>query len=217
MNCVVRMVGAASSTVWRHPRSRRAAGPHRSWRTASRPSSAWRTLEELPGQHLLRLRVALGVLVVRLVDILEGLDRLFEFLRRGRGLLLCGGRADDGEREAATTAGRTRRTRNVMRGSLGRCASSTVRIRSRVGATLTTACAPASNGLLDLSRLPPVAITMGDPAGVGPELCLRLFRDEHMAQDLHAHHRRRRGRSSGGRLLFPFSRRPDRPSPGCSC
>lgn len=27
-------------------------------------------------------------------------------------------------------------------------------------------------------RLPRVAITMGDPAGVGPELCLRLLRDE---------------------------------------
>ena len=27
-------------------------------------------------------------------------------------------------------------------------------------------------------RLPRIAITMGDPAGVGPELCLRLLRDE---------------------------------------
>src|SRR5436190_21431361 len=27
-------------------------------------------------------------------------------------------------------------------------------------------------------RLPRVAIAMGDPAGVGPELCLRLLRDE---------------------------------------
>ena len=29
-----------------------------------------------------------------------------------------------------------------------------------------------------MPRLPRVAITMGDPAGVGPELCLRLLRDE---------------------------------------
>ena len=29
-----------------------------------------------------------------------------------------------------------------------------------------------------MDRLPRVAITMGDPAGVGPELCLRLLRDE---------------------------------------
>jgi 4-phospho-D-threonate 3-dehydrogenase / 4-phospho-D-erythronate 3-dehydrogenase len=31
-------------------------------------------------------------------------------------------------------------------------------------------------------RLPRVAITMGDPAGVGPELCLRLLRDERVRQ-----------------------------------
>ncbi len=29
-----------------------------------------------------------------------------------------------------------------------------------------------------MARLPRVAITMGDPAGVGPELCLRLLRDD---------------------------------------
>jgi len=29
-----------------------------------------------------------------------------------------------------------------------------------------------------MSQLPRIAITMGDPAGVGPELCLRLLRDE---------------------------------------
>jgi len=29
-----------------------------------------------------------------------------------------------------------------------------------------------------MSDLPRVAVTMGDPAGVGPELCLRLLRDE---------------------------------------
>ena len=29
-----------------------------------------------------------------------------------------------------------------------------------------------------MARLPRIAITMGDPAGVGPELCLRLLRDE---------------------------------------
>lgn len=31
-----------------------------------------------------------------------------------------------------------------------------------------------------MSRLPRIAVTMGDPAGVGPELCLRLLRDEHV-------------------------------------
>ena len=31
-------------------------------------------------------------------------------------------------------------------------------------------------------RLPRVAITMGDPAGVGPELCLRLLHDERVLQ-----------------------------------
>src|ERR1700710_876286 len=29
-----------------------------------------------------------------------------------------------------------------------------------------------------MNALPRVAITMGDPAGVGPELCLRLLRDD---------------------------------------
>ncbi len=33
-----------------------------------------------------------------------------------------------------------------------------------------------------MTRLPRVAITMGDPAGVGPELCLQLLRDERVTQ-----------------------------------
>jgi 4-hydroxythreonine-4-phosphate dehydrogenase len=32
-----------------------------------------------------------------------------------------------------------------------------------------------------MTRLPRVAITMGDPAGVGPELCLRLLRDDQVS------------------------------------
>src|SRR6266545_2226790 len=29
-----------------------------------------------------------------------------------------------------------------------------------------------------MAKVPRIAVTMGDPAGVGPELCLRLLRDE---------------------------------------
>lgn len=33
-----------------------------------------------------------------------------------------------------------------------------------------------------MAKLPRVAITMGDPAGIGPELCLRLLRDERVRE-----------------------------------
>src|SRR5438105_3952213 len=33
-----------------------------------------------------------------------------------------------------------------------------------------------------MNSLPRVGVTMGDPAGIGPELCLRLLRDERVLQ-----------------------------------
>lgn len=46
-------------------------------------------------------------------------------------------------------------------------------------------CTPTEISKLNASNLPRIAITMGDPAGVGPELCLRLLANESIGKYCH--------------------------------